>query len=126
MGHFGNSFFVGFVPSATAWAATMVHLKVVCAYPSTPGHLTTLEGKNGEITCLVTVGAEQDASAGVNISSLILHEAVHVFQALCEKIGEREPSAEFEAYTIQHAYAGLMDAYCVTRRNIFSQAKKPA
>lgn len=35
------------------------------------------------------------------VVGLIVHECVHAFQWICDVIGEENPSAEFEAYTIQ-------------------------
>lgn len=45
-----------------------------------------------------------------------VHECVHAFQALCELIGETNPSDEFEAYTIQHMAMMVVEA-CQERRS---------
>lgn len=57
------------------------------------------------IVCLVETDDPVD-----NAVSLV-HEAVHIWQALCEYIGEENPSKEFEAYTIQNITQRLFDAY---------------
>lgn len=54
--------------------------------------------KNSERKYIETVG-------------LIVHEACHIWQAICREIGELEPSNEFEAYAIQHIAQGLLKAY---------------
>lgn len=43
--------------------------------------------------------------------SMLVHEAVHIFQSVCEYIGESGPSAEFEAYSIQAISQELMYAW---------------
>lgn len=48
---------------------------------------------------------------GVQIAGLLVHEAVHVFQHFCERIGESRPSTEFEAYSIQAIAQRLMYSY---------------
>lgn len=40
-----------------------------------------------------------------------MHEAVHIWQEMREKIGERFPSAEFEAYAIQRIAQNLMHSF---------------
>jgi len=42
---------------------------------------------------------------------LLLHEAVHIWQELKEKMGEDKPSVEFEAYSIQALAQDLFDLY---------------
>ena len=42
---------------------------------------------------------------------LLIHEAVHVWQAVCDNIGEEKPSKEFEAYSIQYISQRLITAY---------------
>lgn len=40
-------------------------------------------------------------STQAQIISMLTHEAVHVWQQICEEMREQFPSKEFEAYTIQ-------------------------
>lgn len=42
---------------------------------------------------------------------LLTHEAVHIWQAIRDDIGEDRPSSEFEAYSIQAIAQHLMEAY---------------
>jgi hypothetical protein len=117
---YGGSFYYGFCPSEKAWNETMKRLGRVHKYPTTPGNATILT-QDGTVTVVVTIGETQDKSDGVNVSSIVLHEAVHVWQELCKKIGESIPSAEFEAYTIQHIYGQLIGAYRETRGEVFKR-----
>lgn len=72
---------------------------------------TTLECKSKRY-CLVSLNlitiAELDP---IDIATVLVHEAVHVFQQHCKNIGEDNPSEEFEAYSIQHISQQLMIAY---------------
>lgn len=43
--------------------------------------------------------------------SLLVHEAVHLWQAHCEYIGEEKPGDEIEAYAIQKIATELMKEY---------------
>ena len=45
------------------------------------------------------------------VMALIVHEAVHVWQKIAELMGESEPSKEFEAYSIQTIFLGLLSLY---------------
>lgn len=47
----------------------------------------------------------------IDVAALLVHEAVHVWQAFCGFIGEKSPSDEFEAYSIQALSRELMAAY---------------
>lgn len=53
----------------------------------------------------------RDGVEGVQIASILVHEAVHAFQHYCDRIGERQPSLEFEAYSIQAIAQRLMESY---------------
>lgn len=64
-------------------------------------------GKEAAIVCL-TVG---ENNTGVEISGLLLHEAIHIWQTCMKMIGERKPSSEFEAYGIQCIAQSLMQEY---------------
>jgi hypothetical protein len=109
---------IGFVPSAAAWQREMDQIGRHDEYPSNQyngGHTTMiLDTHTGEarIYVIVSEAAERDA---MEVISTIVHEAVHVWQFLCEHIGERKPGLEMEAYGIQHIVEKLIDAYCKTQ-----------
>lgn len=44
----------------------------------------------------------------IGTTSLLIHEAVHVFQRSMDGIGEKKPSREFEAYAIQRIAMDLL------------------
>lgn len=68
--------------------------------------------KKGTMTFLVTLdGALAAEKTGIQIASLLMHEAVHIWQSFSEDIGEKEPSREFEAYSIQSIAQRLMYEY---------------
>jgi hypothetical protein len=48
---------------------------------------------------------------GVDVATLLVHEAVHVVQEYFRYIGEDNPGSEIEAYAIQNVSASLMNAY---------------
>lgn len=72
-----------------------------------------LEPADGDQCCIVAIQATE-ANTSIQIAGLLVHEAVHVFQRFCERIGEDDPSAEFEAYSIQTISQRLMLAYAET------------
>ncbi|MDC5109016.1 hypothetical protein OHW62_16510 [Acinetobacter baumannii] len=47
----------------------------------------------------------------IEIYGLLLHEAVHVWQIVKRRMGESEPSVEFEAYSIQAIAQDLFEMY---------------
>lgn len=47
----------------------------------------------------------------VSTYALLVHEAVHIWQAIKEAQGEKTPSDEYEAYSIQTLSQRLMEAY---------------
>ena len=69
-----------------------------------------MEHKDGNSACIVALRQKEGVS-GIQIAAMLMHEAVHVFQRYCAHIGEHEPSAEFEAYSIQAIAQNLMYAY---------------
>jgi hypothetical protein len=78
----------------------------------------TLTNPDGGMVCIVGIRPGPEHT-GPQIAAMLVHEAVHVWQAWCDKIGEREPSSEFEAYSIQAISQRLMCAYaekCLTQQ----------
>lgn len=76
------------------------------------GNATThyLCNEEGDLVCLVCLG-EHKGRTPVQVASLLVHEAVHIWQEYVERIGEVSPSREFEAYSIQAIAQELMDSY---------------
>lgn len=70
---------------------------------------------DGSLVCVVCMDPPEDFD-GIDIAALLTHEAVHVFQRLCDFIGETHPSREFEAYSIEHIAERLMREYARRKR----------
>jgi hypothetical protein len=80
-------------------------------------HLFTSDsGSRCAIVCIDPTQLEQ--RTGVQVASILVHEAVHVWQDFAEFIGERNPSIEFEAYSIQNISEQLMSSY---KQHIFKE-----
>lgn len=65
--------------------------------------------QGGSLTCVVCL--HPDALIAVDpiqVAGTLVHEAVHIFQRLCDSIGESQPSNEFEAYSIERISGELM------------------
>ncbi len=62
----------------------------------------------GKLMCIVCLHPDSTAADPIEVASTIVHESVHVFQSLCDSIGESEPSREFEAYSIERIAERLM------------------
>ena len=69
----------------------------------------SLISNRGDMVCIVSLSVAD--STPIEIAGILVHEAVHVWQAYCEDIGEDSPSAEFEAYSIQAISQRLMESY---------------
>lgn len=69
-----------------------------------------LDNPDGRLCCIVALDPKIKATS-IQIACLLVHESVHIFQKFCERIGEQEPSAEFEAYSIQTISQVLMTEY---------------
>jgi hypothetical protein len=60
---------------------------------------------------LVTLNREvADRHSEIETIGLLVHEATHACQHIRECIGEKEPSSEFEAYSMQAITQGLLAA----------------
>jgi hypothetical protein len=62
--------------------------------------LHTWEDK-GRVTCVICLHPDSRTADPIAVAATLVHESVHVFQRLCDSIGENEPSREFEAYSIE-------------------------
>lgn len=59
---------------------------------------------------VVQLGDTSEQSA-IEIYGLLLHESVHIWQKIRERMGEKKPSSEFEAYSIQSIAQDLFYAF---------------
>ncbi len=81
-------------------------------YVNPGSHATTWQlgrGDDGGQVCVVCI--EPSGHDPIATCALLVHEAVHVWQAWREQAGEKSPSHEFEAYAIQSIAGRLMWAY---------------
>ncbi len=69
------------------------------------------EARESNGRCAIVCMPLNRERTGIEIAGLLVHEAVHIWQAHCEDIGEQNPASEQEAYAIQHISQQLMDAY---------------
>lgn len=67
----------------------------------------TLENQDGVTVCIVCL-RDCLGRNPIEVAGLLVHEAVHVWQAYCIDIGEHEPGKEQEAYGIQAIAQELM------------------
>lgn len=63
----------------------------------------------GALTCVVCLHPETLIAVDpIQVACTLVHESVHIFQRLCNNIGETHPSREFEAYSIERIAEQLM------------------
>ncbi|EJB8464308.1 hypothetical protein RGO85_003495 [Acinetobacter baumannii] len=60
----------------------------------------------------------------IEVYGLLLHEAVHVWQKIKKLMGEREPSSEFEAYSIQAIAQDLFEMFEASEVNHGMEGEK--
>lgn len=63
-----------------------------------------------ELCCIVRMKVSKTATRE-EVYGLLVHEAVHIWQACREYIGEKFPASEQEAYSIQRIALSLMCSY---------------
>ncbi|ASY62523.1 hypothetical protein SJ05684_c10660 [Sinorhizobium sojae CCBAU 05684] len=110
--------YFGFCPSEKAWKKEVKRLGHIDAeYPTNAGTCTVFHETKGWGECiLVTIadGAESERNM-LEIVGLLVHEATHVWQYILKHMGEKSPSAEFEAYSMQAISMALVQAFDKTR-----------
>ena len=103
--------YLALVLNQTEFDAAREHLKVrewaAFVNPGSDATAHIMTNPDGKLA--VVVGLKFDASrSGIEIAGMLVHEAVHVWQAYAEQIGERNPGGEQEAYAIQSIAQELM------------------
>lgn len=104
---------IGFSPSKEAWEREARKFRIYGDPPKAAekgGHCAFLENDvMGDAIILVSIhnGADRNTT---DMVMTLMHEAVHVWQFVCEKLGETAPGREMEAYGIEHITRGLIGA----------------
>ena len=104
------------VDEADYWRV-MDELKCKVRYPycntseTANAWVKTLAKADGEEVHLVCLGKDLLSKSVPVICGYLAHEATHIWQFVCDYIGEKEPSREFEAYMIQHITTELISEF---------------
>lgn len=116
----------GFCPDEASWHEIMDQFKIKDEYPNCDGKCNVIfRNEDDKIErVFVTIGdyAGRDA---VQVIGILVHEATHVWQYIKRDIGEKEPSAEFECYMMQHIVQELLKAFRDTRMSKVRSNAKP-
>ena len=73
---------------------------------NTTAHFFTKDNDSSAVVCIDGEGYSRS-----QVSALLAHEAVHIFQEVKYIVGEDNPSKEFEAYAIQAISQRLFESY---------------
>ncbi len=111
--------YFGFCPSEAAWKRELRRLGVPAEpYPTSDARATTFTTTERTVV-IVTVAEQIDKKRDrIAVFGLIVHEAMHVWRAILNKIAEPAPGAELEAYAMQSIVMQLCKAYSDTRRRL--------
>lgn len=99
----------------SAFRAALKHLKlpesrwpewIMLGADATTHHLE-MNGDEVHIVCMRPSSKKEK----VQHYALLVHEAVHIWQAYRKSLGEDEPGSEHEAYSVQHLSQELMLSY---------------
>lgn len=74
---------------------------------ATTHQLINNEGKEINIVCVYSYRS----MSPLVLQALICHEAVHIWQNIRDRIGEKCPSHEFEAYAVQNIFHELLTEF---------------
>lgn len=100
-----------FIRDEAMWHRVVAKMDLAnLAYPCDEGkaRCSIFAGPNGATVCLVSMEPDWEKRDKSQIVSVLAHEAAHIYQEMRSDMGEKMPSAEFEAYTLQHILAELI------------------
>ena len=79
---------------------------------SSEAEMMEFETEGGGSVIIVCVPPNKNMD---DLTATLVHEAVHIWQRIKEYIAEKEPSPEFEAYSIESIFKSLRAAYVAQR-----------
>lgn len=109
-------FFWGYCPSRKAWDVLARDFKIDMGWPLDDGdefmaaNVTHFRRPaDRKMCCVVTVSPDlmQGRVTRIEFHGVLVHEVMHVYQSMLESMREKNPSIEFEAYTVQSMYMEL-------------------
>ena len=113
---FVSPIYYGLCTSEKQFTKTLKALKIPKAeWPSfvnVGANATThhFEASNGSKSAVICIQVPKGKTVS-QIVGLLAHEAVHIWQEIKKSIGEKEPSSEFEAYSVQWLTQCLVHKY---------------
>lgn len=112
-----NPYYIGICKSEKSFRSELKRLKIPegDAFPwiSDGADATTHEivNKKERRKCCIICVSNTKGKSRSEISTLLVHEAVHVWQKIKKDYGEEEPGNEMEAYCIQAISLSLITGY---------------
>ena len=104
--------YLSLVLSQEEFDSAMRHLKIPLGQPwirnehsDATAHVCV--SPKGDLCCVVALRGFEGRNP-IEVAGLLVHEAVHIWQEYADRIGERNPGAEQEAYAIQAISQELM------------------
>lgn len=99
-----------------AFRRELKHLKVPhSAWPefihNSQSHGTTHHFERKGKRCAIVCVRDTHKHSAEAVTGLLIHEAVHIWQAIRDDLGEHKPSAEFEAYALQNISQELITKF---------------
>lgn len=110
---------IGFCPTKKAWKKEMKRINCDREYIRNNAQCDMFKCPGAPTLILVTIDKSADTRNPIEVIGLLMHEAVHVWQRVCDEIGEEDPGWEMEAYAIQSITQDLIQAFEETRRKLF-------
>lgn len=98
-------FKLGFCDNKKAWKKFCKEVGLGAKYefiPDSDACCMTFDTSTGTAAVVCIDYKVQKKKSLSSTIGLLAHECVHAFASLCEEIGEKNPSSEFSAYTIQY------------------------
>lgn len=79
---------------------------------ATVHYFTTEKG----LICIVCIDDSSWKRKKSEVMGLLVHEASHIFDETMKHLGEKDPSKEFKAYSLQNISQNLYDAFLKIRK----------
>lgn len=111
-----SPYYIGLCTDAGAFEGEMKRMKVAKDdrpefIPKGAGAVAHFfEESNGAVSAIVCITRPKGVTRHA-LNALLVHEAMHIWRRIRQWLGESKPSAEFEAYAVQHISQRLMEAF---------------